>query len=366
MRRNSQISFRIRSALAIALSMFLSSNTCDARTKHISSSAPNDYPRLVSGAKTAEGKMALEIARAAFNANTPRLWESGDEVKSKVKSVILCQNSQVEMWHKDGAVDTIPDKDGFSFVYIQKNKYAGKRFVVSQYTHSWRGDMRSLIRVPENLSQEEIFSVLRPSGGEEVSDKKGAEEIFVDSWSGPWIAEKDGVSCGINTNHPAEPLGDWAVYGLKGNTDLVARIAFRPDVKDTTTLIPDGPLREIAKLLDSIIGIPSTDQGTLNANGRLHADVKYLWMDLVYRPWTMGTAYNTRARVERGLKTWSKGSKAYKAQYDRLKVLYPQAEAQLVQHYKTRFGFSDAKCKEGAKRWMDSIYRAHFVFPSDG
>lgn len=350
----------------VALSLLLSINPSEALAEKKSVAKGNDYPRLVSGANTPEGKMALEIAKAAFKANTPCIWEAGDEVKDKVKSVILCQNSKVELWHKDGAIETIPDKDGFSFVYIQKNKFNGNRFVVSQYTHSWRGDMHTLVRVPEKLSQEETFGILRTNGGSEVADKKGSQELVVDTWTGPWIAEKDGITCGIDTNHPASPLGDWAVFGISGKTEPIARIAFHPDVKDTTILIPKGPLREIAVLLDSIVGIPSTDQGTLNAIGRVHADVKYLWMDLVYRPWSMGTGYNTRDRIERGLKKWSKGSKVYKAQYDRLKVLYPQAELQLAQYYKTRFGWSDARSKQGAKLWMDAIYKAHFVFPSDG
>ncbi|QQR56429.1 MAG: hypothetical protein IPG59_15635 [Candidatus Melainabacteria bacterium] len=351
---------------SLALSFLLSINTGEAQAKKKSVSKGNDYPRLVSGANTAEGKIALEIAKAAFKANTPRVWESGDEVKDKVKSVILCQNSQVEAWHKEGAIDTIKDKDDFSFIYIQKNKFNKNRFVVTQYNHSWRGDIRALVRVPDNLSQDEILSVIHRGGTPEPADKKGSQELFNDSWSSPWIAEKDGVTCGIDTGHPAGPLGDWIVYGMNEKTDPIATIAFHPQVTDTTSLIPKGPLNDIARLLDSIVGTPKADQGTLNPSGRIHADVKYLWMDLIYRPWSMGTAYNTRTNIERNLIKWSKGSKVYKAQYDKLKVLYPQAETQLAQHYKTRFGWGDAKCKEASKLWMDAIYRAHFVFPSDG
>ncbi len=364
--KNNSLKIKYGLVASVAFSLLLSINTCEAKGKRKLADKSNQYPRLISGFNTAEGKIALEVARAAFKANTPRLYESGDEVKDKVKSVILCQNSQVELWHKEGAVDTIADKDGFSFVYFQKNKFKGNRFVVSQYTHSWRGDMSTLLRVPENLSQVDTFGILRSNGGSNVKETKGSQELFVDSWTGPWIAEKDGVTCAITTNQPYVPLGEWAVFGIDGKTEPVAVIAFTPKVKDTTTLIPKGPLHDIAVLLDDIVGIPSTDQGTLNANGRVHADVKYLWMDLVYRPWSMGTAYNTRGRIERGLVKWSKGSKVYKAQYDRLKSLYPQAESQLAQHYKARFGWSDARCKQCAKAWMDMIYRAHFVFPSDG
>lgn len=351
--------------LALSLSLSLVIVCTEVQAKNGTSSKGTDYPRLLSGANTPEGKIALEIARAAFKSNTPRLCESGDEVRAKVKSVVLCQNGQVEEWHNDAAIDTVADKDGFTFLYFQKNKFNAKRFVVSQYTHSWRGDMHALNVAPDNLSQEDIISVLRVGGAPEPQDTKGVRVLFGESWSGPWIAEKGGTTCGIDTGHPAEPLGNWNVYRI-GKDESVATIAFHPQVKNTNSLIPKGPLSEIASLLDSIVGIPKEWQGTLNANGRIHSDVRYLWMDLVYRPWSLGTAYNTRANVERNLIKWSKGSKVYKQQYNRLKVLYPQAEAQLYQHYKTCFGWSDAKCKEGAKRWMDSIYRAHFIFPSDG
>ncbi|MCW5824075.1 MAG: hypothetical protein KIT34_14820 [Cyanobacteria bacterium TGS_CYA1] len=355
----------MRNKIGLALSFFLLFSCSDAFAKSGATSKIIEYPRLISGADTPEGKIALEVARAAFKSNTPRLCESGDEVRAKVKSVVLCQNSQVEEWHDDAAIETVADKAGFSFVYFQKNKFNARRFVVTQYTHSWRGDMHALNVAPENLSQEEIISVLRVGGAPEPEDTKGVRVLFGESWTGPWIAEKDGTTCGIDTGHPAEPLCNWNIYRI-GKDESIATIAFHPQVKNTNSLIPKGPLSEIALLLDSIVGIPKEDQGTLNANGRIHSDVRYLWMDLVYRPWSLGTAYNTKANIERNLIKWSKGSKVYKQQYDRLKVLYPQAEAQLFQHYKTRFGWSDAKCKEGAKRWMDSIYRAHFIFPSDG
>jgi len=350
-------------ALSISLLISLGADTVEA--KKTASAKGLDYPRLISGANTPEGKMALEIAKASFKANTPRLCESGDEVRAKVKSVVLCQNGQGEEWHAGSSIETVADKDGFTFVYFQKNKFNGKRFIVSQYTHSWRGDMHALNVAPESLSNEDAMSVLRVGGAPEPADTKGVKVVFGESWTGPWLAEKNGITCGIDTGHPAEPLCNWNVFGISQD-EPVATIAFHPQVKDTNSLIPKGPLKEIALLLDSIVGTPKEWQGTLNANGRIHADVRYLWMDLVYRPWSLGTAYNTRANIERNLIKWSKGSKVYKQQYDRLKVLYPQAELQLVQHYKTRFGWSDAKCKEAAKKWMDSIYRAHFVFPSDG
>lgn len=327
------------------------------------------YPRLLTGAETAEGQMALEIAKAAFKATSPRLCETGAEAREKKKTLVLCQDGHVELQHDDTAIETLQDTNNFSFVYFQKKAFNGTRFVVGQYTHSWRGDVHSLVRVPESLSKDETVSVLqnfRTSNSSNTSENKGSLELLNDSWTGPWIVEKDGKTCGIDTGHPANPLGAWSVYSINGSADPVATLAFRPQTDKTMNLIPAGPLREIAKLLDDIVGIPKADQGTLNANGRVHADVRYMWMNLVYRPWAMGTAYNTRANVERGLLRWSKGSKVYKQQYAKLKTLYPQAEAQLAQHYKNCFGWSDAIAKKSAKAWMDSIYRGHFVFPSEG
>lgn len=349
---------KLRSACALLFTITISVNCVWAK-------GDASYPRLISGAKTAEGKMVLEIARAAFHATSPRLYETGAEVREKHKTLVLCQDGHVELQHDDTAIETLKDTNDFTFIYIQKNKFDGNRFVVGQCTHSWRGDVHSLVRVPEGLSQEETISVLQNLGTDKVPDRKGSLELFNDSWTGPWVVEKDGKTCGIDTGQPFDPLGIWTVYSISGGAEPVAKIAFRPPADKTMILIPAGPLREIAILLDNIVGIPKEWQGTLNANGRVHADVRYVWMNLVYRPWAMGTAYNTKARVESGLLRWSKGSKVYKQQYDKLKTLYPQAEAQLAQHYKNRFHMSDGKAKKAAKTWMDTIYRSHFVFPSE-
>ena len=49
-------------------------------------------------------------------------------------------------------------------------------------------------------------------------------------------------------------------YGMNEKTDPIATIAFHPQVTDTTSLIPKGPLNDIARLLDSIVGTPKADQ----------------------------------------------------------------------------------------------------------
>jgi len=126
--------------------------------------------------------------------------------------------------------------------------------------------------------------------------------------------------------------------------------------------LPDGPLRELAKLLDKIIGIPKEDEGTFRATPRLRGEAAIAWANLALRPWALAEPANTKVEVEAGLKTWAKGSPIYKQQYAQLKSLYPQAEKSLANYYQTNGRMAPAAAARLAKSSLETAYRSNFKF----
>jgi hypothetical protein len=144
------------------------------------------------------------------------------------------------------------------------------------------------------------------------------------------------------------------------------RIAFGPPAKDATTLLPAGSLRLLAGLLDAIVGIPSQSEGTLNPTRRNRVAAANGWMNLALRPWAMPEPNNTTAEVKAGLKRWSKGSAAYRAQYRRFEALYPRALRTLTSHYRVLLNKSSREAAALAKQSLDRAIGMHFTFAKAG
>jgi hypothetical protein len=121
-------------------------------------------------------------------------------------------------------------------------------------------------------------------------------------------------------------------------------------------------LRQLAVLLDAIVGIPSQSEGTFNATGRNRVAAANGWMNLVLRPWAMPEPYNTAAEVKAGLKHWSTARAAYRAEYRRFQALYPRALRILASHYRASLNKSPHEAAALARQSLDRAIGLHFTF----
>jgi len=185
-----------------------------------------------------------------------------------------------------------------------------------------------------------------------------------DTWQKPWILRNKatGKFIAIDTQHPAEAMSDWDVYAPNkdGKGKIICKIRFKTPSKNASSLLPKGPLSQIAVLLDKIIGIPKEDEGTMHPTDRLKNDVQKMWGNLLFRPWALSQPDATKAQVDKHLKKWQKGARAFHDQYVQLQTLYPQAQAALTQYYEEVLGKPHEAAQKMATKNLDIAYRSHF------
>src|ERR1700738_185741 len=233
---------------------------------------------------------------------------------------------------------------------------------------NWQGDWHALFLADAALEGEKLATAL---GAAKRKDARtdGVKLVFQDAWQQPWLVRDPQTNqiVAIDTQHPADFLARWTVYAaVKGTAVPACRIAFGPGAKDATQLLPTGPLRQLAGLLDAILGIPSQSEGTFNATGRNRVAAANGWMNLALRPWAMPAPYNTAAEVQAGLKRWSKGHAAYRAEYRRFQALHPKALRALASYYRASLKKSPREAAALAKQSLDRAIGVHFTFAKAG
>ena len=260
------------------------------------------------------------------------------------------------------------EASAFKKILISKTATDGFRFVVTQEKMNWQGDWHALFLVNAALEGEKLSAALGEAKGKDAKTD-GVKVVFKDAWQQPWLVRDPQTSqvVAIDTQHPAEFLARWIVYAAaKGAAVPACRIAFGPPAKDATKLLPAGPLRQLAALLDTMVGIPSQSEGTFNATGRNRVAAANGWMNLALRPWAMPEPTNTAAEVDSGLKRWSKGRAAYRAEYRRFQALYPRALRSLASHYRVSLNKSPGEATTLAKQSLDRAIGMHFTFAKAG
>lgn len=326
------------------------------------------YPRLVVLQNRADCELILKAADGAFSSQAARVYESGNDVRLKDRSLIVWPSS-------DGTMDCDPryfdcrQADDGSRICVQKNDSPDGGLVVKKKEFNWQGDWHDVVLYMSTQNvQETIDSAKAADFGVKQLIPPDVQVIISGAWQRPWIFRNSANDhyLVIDTQHPAEFMADWIIYGPTGNgMSVIGKVQFHPPAKSALSVIPDGPLRELAVLLDKVIGTPREPQGTLNANDRVRIEAATAWGNVVYRPWAVAKSYNSRATVDRGLRRWAKGSSTYARQYSKLKQLYPLALDQLTLHYERSLGKSHAAAAGLAKTALDRAFCSHFVFPSD-
>lgn len=329
------------------------------------------YPRLIEVQNRPDCELVLKGAQAAFQSKASNVFEGGNDVRLKDRSLIVWPAT-------DGTLDCDPtfidcrSVDDGSKVCIQKKNTDIGGLVIKKKEFNWQGDWHDVVLYKSTQNVQEIIdSVKSVDFGMKEQVPPEAQVIISGAWQRPWIfrnAANDHYLV-VDTQHPAEFMADWIIYGpssKNGGMSVIGKIRFHPPGKGPIAVIPNGALRELAALLDKVIGIPKESEGTYNASGRVRIEAATAWGNVIYRPWAVAKPYNNRATVDRGLKRWAKGSSTYARQYSKLQQLYPQALQQLTLHYERSLGKSHAVAADLAKTALDRAFCSHFVFPSDG
>jgi hypothetical protein len=356
-----------RLSLAVAAAVLLLNAPAQAR------SSAKPFPRIVDATNAKACRQALVVATLAFRSSAPKLSEAAPAIlrDGKPASGILLapngSNGEEQDYIVDEQAVTQSEETGdFKKVLLQKTPADDPRFVVKQEKMNWQGDWHALFLANVALEGEKLAAALAAAKDAKAD---GVKVVFKDAWQQPWLLRDPQTSqiVAIDTQHPADFLARWTVYAAaKGAAVPVCRIAFGPPAKDATKLLPAGPLRQLAVLLDAIVGIPSQSEGTFNASGRNRVAAANGWMNLALRPWAMPEPYNTAIEVQAGLKRWSKGHAAYRVEYRRYQALYPRALWALASHYRVTLKKSRYDAKVLAKASLDRAIGMHFTFAKAG
>jgi hypothetical protein len=329
--------------------------------------AAQAQPRITQAADAGACKQALAVARLAFDSSAPKLSDAAPMIlidKQATSGILLAPDGDNG---EDGgfivdetAIERVNIGGMLRAIFLQGDPVGGFRFVVTQQKMNWQGDWYGLYLADAALDAGKLADLLAPEKVE------AAKIVFDRAWQRPWLVRdlETGQIVGIDTQHPAEFLADWIVYKTAaGAVTPACHIAFRPPVERAAELLPAGPLRALAALLDAIVGVPSRDEGTLQPTARIRIAARQAWANAALRPRSMAEPYNSAGEVERGLKTWSRRSRVFAAQYRRMNALYPRALAALTAHYRTALGKSPLEAATLARQSLDRAIGAHFVFP---
>jgi hypothetical protein len=230
---------------------------------------------------------------------------------------------------------------------------------------NWQGDFFGLYLVDATLDPDKTADLL---ANEKKTDTRMAL-VFKNAWRGPWLIrdpQTQGIVA-IDIQHPADFLADWIVYRNAGGVlERACHIAFRPPAQRASELLPSGAVRELAVLLDEILGVPAQDEGTLQPTSRIRVAARQAWANAAVRPWALEEPYNTEKEIAEGLKEWTRRSPVYRARYRRLQALLPKAEKELAAYYRKALGKSAQEAASLARQALTRAVGAHFVFGRKG
>jgi hypothetical protein len=331
------------------------------------SACAEPWPQITKASDASSCRQALVVATRAFASSAPKLSDAAPLIlrdKKPALGIVLAPDGGAAEgggFIVDEQAIEAKDAPGGALkaLFLQRVPVGGFRLVVSRQKMNWQGDWYGLYVADSALDADKLTDVLSP---EKVT---GARIVFDRAWQQPWLIRDpdSGVIVGIDTQHPAGFLDDWIVYKASGASIAVAcHIAFRPPAERAAQLPPAGVLRELAALLDTIVGVPAQDEGTYHATDRVRLAALQAWANAALRPWAMAEPYNSPVEIEHGLKAWSRKSAAFAAQHRRMQALYPRALAALAAHYRATLRRPPAEAAALAKRVLDRAVGAHFVF----
>jgi len=331
--------------------------------------SPKSFPRITLAKDARACGQALAVAKRAFDSTATKVGDAAPVILNDKKpdfGILLApdiHNPDGDEMIVDASAIQQENGGAFKSVLLQRTPADGLRFVVTQQKMNWQGDFFGLYLVDATLDAAKTADLL--ASEKKTGARMAFRDIFKDSWRGPWLIrdpQTEGVVA-TDTQHPAEFLADWIVYrNAKGTLERACRIAFRPPARRASELLPTGALRELATLLDDILGVPAQDEGTLQPTSRIRVAAMQAWANAALRPWSLEKPYNSQQEIAEGLKEWIKRSPVYRARYRRLQELLPKAERDLATYYRKTLQKPRLEAASLAKQALGRAVGTHFVF----
>lgn len=332
--------------------------------------AQSDWPQLDGDKSNAYCEQALKIAEAKFNSEGFYLYGLPTIPNNSGSRLVLQYDSKYGMDISGGKVliadsqvfKEIPKGNKISprSIYWEIAPRHALRLVMDEEAFGWRGDQYALYTVKKDISPEQFLE------GMQRKDKLNEtfEPAIEQNWRPPLILreKKSGELWAIDVGAPFIFLSDWNVYshGSDGFKQTCS-IHFRPKVQAATELLP-LPIQKLAKLLDGTLG-SGEDEGTLQPTAHLRVEMEHTWANIALRPWVLADEpYNSREKVDAGLKNWASQGPSYGKLYRDIASQYPKAEQALALYYRQKFNKEENEADKMAKHVLDYAYRSYFAF----
>lgn len=319
-------------------------------------------PSLVTDRLPAVCRAALAVATATYESHASVLYEPPVVPPDIDAAVALEPPDPSDLYETPLAVHgdivrMVTENEGLRY-YWQERAASGYRFAIKQQDIGWRGPMFSSFAVPADMAEAQFRSDVVLA---DLPANNRVKPVVSDSWAPPRVfVMKDGTVWLLTVGNVFEVLADWQVFVLQPEGALsVCSIAF-PRQRAAPRAV-----RAFAQLLDSTLG-SGHDEGTLQPTAHLRVSAAHSWANAVFRPWVLNGSYNSRARVDAGLKEWSRTGPSFRRVYDEIQRQYPVCEAALSQWYQRAFNLPASKASSLAAFAMDVAYRDNFTFSGGG
>jgi hypothetical protein len=310
---------------------------------------------------------AYSIAKSKYKSNRFYLHSSVVNVSDDINSSLVLHPEGSDISGGDALIEDskvfqkIP-KHSLRSIYWQIGSKQGLRIVVNEEPLGWRGDRYSLFVVSEDVTPEAFLDDLSKSRSE-----KTYEPTLYESWWPPLILQNnESGELWVIKFSGYQVLGSWEVYSLNSNgMQKICSIRFYPEDAASVVSLP-SPINKLAMLLDGALGNPK-NEGTLQPTAHLRGRAKYMWGNVLKRPWAALNAKpsNSRIQVDNELEKWSQKTINHARHYQQILKQYPKTEKALAEHYISEFNKTQAEANVMAKEALDIAYRMYFVFPND-
>jgi hypothetical protein len=316
----------------------------------------------------------IKYAQAAFNSTNLNLFEPITNTEGGLSTIIAQAAGKDISGGDEIASDPsferleLKDEKGLQppndFYHWAKEDTGGWRFVIVSESGGWRGNMYTLYRIESKLTQSQFVEALSNS-----DDNDLPQPSIVRSWRPPMIiARRDNRKAwAVDVGQSFQVLAPWRVYGANGSKpEPACQVEFAKPFQKVEDLLP-APVANLAMSLDMALGEDGPTSGTLKPIAHTRIFAKAMWGNIAARPWAIPgqVPFNDRADVDSNLKKWGQDG-ANAALLKKIEKQYPLAEKALANYYKENFSKSSAEANEMAAKYLDLVYRSHFVFGSDG
>lgn len=349
-----------------------------ASAAHSEDSSPTIGPVLVGDEARSECQAALGMASAAFRSTSPVLtWPVPGPDAGLAALVLRRKDRDISggdgIWVDPEVFARMEGDERLRMVFHwQREVRDGRRILVVEVPHSWRGSWYSLFLVDGALSPESFPQIYRDAAQAYFRQPKDGPPVLLpvlyqNSWATPMIL-RDESSGGLWVLEQGQfnfwqPEWQIHVNGAEGFSPL-CRVIFNPD--DSTGLERMPPaVRDFATFADAALG-PDPDLGTLRPTQGIRNRVSLFWTILAERPWALtATPYNSREEVEAGLTAWAEGVPARVRLLQNLFESLEPAENALTHLLRDRFPIDEDAARTFSAYAIDHMLRSYFTFHSE-